>query len=58
MRRVLKKIANNDSELGDISTMADSSVVEVTVRINISTQILFFLRLTLGLALRLDIVLR
>jgi len=29
MRRVLKKIANNDSELGDISTMADSSVVEV-----------------------------
>ena len=37
MRRVLKKIANNDSELGDISTMADSSVVEVTVRINIIT---------------------
>ena len=29
MRRVLKKIANNDKDLGDISTMADSSVVEV-----------------------------
>jgi len=29
MRRVLKKIANNDTDLGDISTMADSSVVEV-----------------------------
>jgi len=29
MRRVLKKIAVNDRELGDISTMADSSVVEV-----------------------------
>jgi len=29
MRRVLKKIANNERELGDISTMADSSVVEV-----------------------------
>ena len=29
MRRVLKKIANNERELGDISTMADSRVVEV-----------------------------
>merc|ERR1740131_624320 len=29
MRRVLKKIANNEQELGDISTMADSSVIEV-----------------------------
>ena len=29
MRRVLKKIANNERELGDISTMADSTVVEV-----------------------------
>ena len=31
MRRVLKKIANDDHELGDISTMADGSVVEVDV---------------------------
>ena len=30
MRRVLKKIANDERELGDISTMADSSVVEVS----------------------------
>jgi len=29
MRRVLKKIANDDHELGDISTMADSTVVQV-----------------------------
>ena len=29
MRRVLKKIANDEKELGDISTMADSSVVKV-----------------------------
>merc|ERR1719319_1968733 len=29
MRRVLKKIANGDEELGDISTMADSSVIAV-----------------------------
>jgi len=29
MRRVLKKIANDERDLGDISTMADSSVVEV-----------------------------
>ena len=33
MRRVLKKIANNDKDLGDISTMADSSVVEVGLNI-------------------------
>ena len=33
MRRVLKKIANNDKDLGDISTMADSSVVEVRLNI-------------------------
>ena len=31
MRRVLKKIANNETDLGDISTMADSTVVEVSV---------------------------
>ena len=31
MRRVLKKIANNERDLGDISTMADSSVVEVKI---------------------------
>ena len=31
MRRVLKKIANDERELGDISTMADSSVVEVII---------------------------
>ena len=30
MRRVLKKIANDERDLGDISTMADSSVVEVS----------------------------
>lgn len=29
MRRVLKKIANDEHDLGDISTMADASVVEV-----------------------------
>ena len=34
MRRVLKKIANGDSELGDISTMADSSVVGVSITKN------------------------
>ena len=28
MRRVLRKIARNERDLGDISTMADSSVVE------------------------------
>ena len=33
MRRVLKKIANDDHELGDISTMADGSVVEVNKRL-------------------------
>ena len=29
MRRVLKKIANDERDLGDISTMADSTVVKV-----------------------------
>ena len=29
MRRVLRKIANNEHDLGDISTMADQSVIEV-----------------------------
>ena len=33
MRRVLKKIANNEKDLGDISTMADSSVVEVGCKV-------------------------
>ena len=28
MRRVLRKIARNDRDLGDISTMADETVVE------------------------------
>lgn len=28
MRRVLRKIANGDSDLGDLSTLADSSVIE------------------------------
>ena len=28
MRRVLRKIARNDRQLGDISTMADPSIVE------------------------------
>jgi len=31
MRRVLKKIANNEKDVGDISTMADSSVIEVLI---------------------------
>ena len=30
MRRVLKKIANDEKDLGDISTMADSTVVQVS----------------------------
>ena len=32
MRRVLKKIANDEKDLGDISTMADSTVVQVTTK--------------------------
>jgi acetyl-CoA synthetase len=28
MRRILKKIAKNESDMGDISTLADPSVVE------------------------------
>ena len=30
MRRVLKKIANDERDLSDISTMADSTVVKVS----------------------------
>jgi len=29
MRRVLKKIASDEKDLGDISTMADSTVVQI-----------------------------
>ena len=29
MRRVLRKIAVGDQQLGDVSTMADSSVIEI-----------------------------
>ena len=43
MRRVLKKIANDDHELGDISTMADGSVVEVNNNLKFSVRNLFFL---------------
>lgn len=28
MRRVLRKIARNERDLGDVSTLADSSVIE------------------------------
>jgi acetyl-CoA synthetase len=28
MRRVLRKVAINDSDIGDISTLADESIVE------------------------------
>ena len=45
MRRVLKKIANDDHELGDISTMADGSVVEVEKIFNFFKIILGFLSL-------------
>ena len=41
MRRVLKKIANDDHELGDISTMADGSVVEVDIVIEIWSIFIF-----------------
>ena len=37
MRRVLKKIANDDKDLGDISTMADSSVVDVSYFFGLTT---------------------
>ena len=33
MRRVLRKIAVNDRELGDISTMADEAVVDELFRL-------------------------
>ena len=33
MRRVLRKIAVNDRDLGDISTMADESVVDMLFRL-------------------------
>jgi acetyl-CoA synthetase len=33
MRRVLRKIAVNDHDLGDISTMADESVVETLFKL-------------------------
>ena len=45
MRRVLKKIANDDHELGDISTMADGSVVEVEKIFNFLKNYLGFLSL-------------
>ena len=41
MRRVLKKIANNDKDLGDISTMADSSVVEVGLNQIINSPLIY-----------------
>ena len=41
MRRVLKKIANNDKDLGDISTMADSSVVEVRLNQIINSHLVY-----------------
>ena len=28
MRRVLRKIANNEEQLGDISTMADPTIIQ------------------------------
>ena len=34
MRRVLRKIAKGDRDLGDISTMADESVVETLFRLS------------------------
>lgn len=43
MRRVLKKIANDDHELGDISTMADGSVVEVNKFLKVFCTNNFFL---------------
>ena len=52
MRRVLKKIANDEKDLGDISTMADSTVVQVTTRFSFNqpsltsnSQVLFEKRL-------------
>ena len=37
MRRVLKKIANDEKDLGDISTMADSTVVQVTTAFSVTS---------------------
>ena len=37
MRRVLKKIANDEKDLGDISTMADSTVVQVTTTFSLTS---------------------
>ena len=51
MRRVLKKIANDERDLGDISTMADSGVVQVTKTFSLTfnhhldSQVLFEKRL-------------
>ena len=51
MRRVLKKIANDERDLGDISTMADSAVVQVTKTFSLTfnhhldSQVLFEKRL-------------
>ena len=51
MRRVLKKIANDERDLGDISTMADSAVVQVTTTFRLTfnhhldSQVLFEKRL-------------
>ena len=42
MRRVLKKIANDEKDLGDISTMADSTVVQVTTRFSFNQPPLTF----------------
>jgi hypothetical protein len=30
MRRVLKKIANDEADLGDVSTLAEPAVIQVT----------------------------
>ena len=39
MRRVLKKIANDEKDLGDISTMADSAVVQVSTTFSLTFNI-------------------
>ena len=36
MRRVLKKIANDETDLGDISTLAEPAVIQVSKYKNIS----------------------
>ena len=40
MRRVLKKIANDEKDLGDISTMADSTVVQVNTTVSYNQPLL------------------